>query len=247
MTSATQDLSGDTRSASHSSDGREAFAVYMRRRVVEENTPELQRLSVELFRVLGRGAPATREQLGIACGLPMERIDQLLFAFPPTNFRFNEQGQVIAFGGLSLVPTHHRFQTGDVELYTWCVFDALFLPEILGRPATLVTHCPGSGAELTVDLAPRKLSSVSPSGCVMSIVAPDSDACRINLRSAFCDHVNLFKDEQTFTAWSQARQDVTCVTLPEAQIFAVQRNAVRYPTVDLGCCTHSDWLCKPAQ
>ena len=46
-------------------------------------------------------------------------------------------------------------------------------------------------------------------------------------------HVNLFKDEQTFTAWSQARQDAACITLPEAQIFAVQRNAVRYPTVDL--------------
>ena len=45
--------------------------------------------------------------------------------------------------------------------------------------------------------------------------------------------VNLFKEEQTFTAWSQSQQDAACVTLPEAQIFAVQRNAVRYPTVDL--------------
>jgi len=233
MTSAANDLPSDTKPASHPGGGREAFAAYMRRRVLEENTPELQRLSVELFRVLGRGAPATREQLGIACGLPTERIDQLLLEFPPTNFRFDEHGQVIAFGGLSLVPTHHRFQTEDAGLYTWCVFDALFLPEILGKPAALVTHCPGSGAELTVDLAPRQLRSVPPSGCVMSIVAPDSDACCVNLRSAFCDHVNLFKDEQTFTAWSQSRQDAACVTLLEAQIFAVQRNAVRYPNVDL--------------
>ncbi|PCO29942.1 organomercurial lyase, partial [Escherichia coli] len=60
---------------------------------------------------------------------------------------------------------------------------------------------------------------------------PDVDLC-VNLRSAFCDHVNLFKDERTFTAWSQARQEAH-VTLPEAQIFARQRNPVRYPDVDL--------------
>ncbi len=183
---------------SHPNAGHAAFAVYMRRRVLTENTPELQRLSVELFRLLGRSVPVMREQLGIACGLSTERINQLLLEFPPTNFGFDEHGQIIAFGGLSLVPTHHRFRTEDAGLYTWCVFDALFLPEILGKPATLVTHCPESGAKLTVELAPGQLRSAPPSGCVMSIVAPDSDACCVNLRSAFCDHVNLFKDEAQF-------------------------------------------------
>lgn len=235
MKSASQGAPDNTKPASRALDpnaGRQAFDVYLRRRVLTENTPELQRLSVELFRLLGRGVPVTREQLGIGCDLPTERIDQLLLEFPPTNFGFDEHGQVIAFGGLSLVPTHHRFHTEDAGLYTWCVFDALFLPEILGKPATLVTHCPGSGTQLTVELAPGQLRSTPPSGCVMSIVAPDSDACCVNLRSAFCDHVNLFKDERTFTAWSQARQEAH-VTLPEAQIFARQRNPVRYPDVDL--------------
>ncbi len=67
----------------------------------------------------------------------------------------------------------------------------------------------------------------------MSIVGPDSEACCDDLRKAFCDHVNLFKDEQTFTAWSQARQDVGSVPLQEAQLFARQRNALRYPDVEL--------------
>ena len=236
MNSAAQETPDDTKPASNDSrlnDGREAFDVYLRRRVLTENTPELQRLSVELFRLLGRGVPVTREQLGIACGLPTGRIDELQLEFPPTNFGFDEDGQVIAFGGLNLVPTHHRFDTEDAGLYTWCVFDALFLPEILGKPATLVTRCPGSGVELTVELAPGKVRSAPPSGCVMSIVAPDSDACCVNLRRAFCDHVNLFKDERTFTTWSQVRQYAAYVTLPEAQIFARQRNAMRYPDVKL--------------
>jgi alkylmercury lyase len=117
----------------------------------------------------------------------------------------------------------------DAGLYTWCVFDAVFLPEILGKPATLVTHRPGSGVEITVELAPGRVRSASPSGCVMSIVTPDSDACCVNLRKAFCDHVNLFKDEQTFMAWSQGRQDVGNVTLQVAQLFARQRTRCGIP------------------
>src|SRR5258708_5742835 len=201
MKSASQGAPDNTKPASHASDpnaGRQAFDVYLRRRVLTENTPELRRRRVELLRLLGRGGPVRREQLGIGCDLPTERIDKLLLEFPPTNFGFDEHGQVIAFGRLSLVPTHHRFNTEDAGLYTWCVFDALFLPEILGNPATLVTHCPESNAKLTLELAPGQLRPAPPSGCVMSIVAPDSDACCVNLRSAFCDHVNLFKDEAQF-------------------------------------------------
>jgi hypothetical protein len=95
------------------------------------------------------------------------------------------------------------------------------------------TDCPGSGAELVVDLAPGEVRAARPSGCVMSIVTPDSKACCNNLRTAFCDHVNLFKDEQTFSAWSQDHPNVGCVTLQEAQVFARRRNALRYPDVEL--------------
>ena len=219
------------------SDGRDAFADYLRRRVLTENTPELQKLSVMLYRLLALGAPVARERLGIGCALPEPRIEQLLPEFPATNLEFDEHGQIIAFGGLSLVPTHHRFNLDEPGLctsglHTWCVFDALFLPEILGKPATLLTYCPGSGAKLAVELAPGRVRSASPSGCVMSIVTPDSSACCDNLRRAFCDHVSLFKDEQTFKAWSQGRLDVGSVTLQEAQLFARQRNALRYPDVE---------------
>jgi alkylmercury lyase len=235
MNEAIQEIPGNTVSASQAAlrDGRKAFADYLKRRVLTVNTPELQKLSVTLHKLLGRGAPVTREQLGIRCGLPTERIDELLLEFPPTNFGLDERGQIIAFGGLSLVPTYHRFHMEDVELYTWCVFDALFLPEILGKRATLVTHCPASGTELIVELAPGEVSSASPPGCVMSIVTPDSKACCDNLRKAFCDHVNLFKDEQTFVASPRGRQGVGYVTLQEAQLFARHRNALRYPDVAL--------------
>lgn len=214
-------------------DTQAAFTDYLMRRLLAVNTSEMQMLSVTLYRLLGRGAPVARDQLGAACGTSGERVTQRLLEFPPTTVAFDEGAAIIAFGGISLTPTHHRFVTKEVELYTWCVFDALFLPEILGKSATLITRCPSSGAELTVELAPGEVCAARPSDCVMSIVAPDDKACCDNLRTAFCDHVNLFKNEQTFRTWSQGRHDVGCVTLQEAQRFARRRNALRYPDVEL--------------
>jgi hypothetical protein len=101
--------------------------------------------------------------------------------------------------------------------------------EILGKSATLITHCPGSGAELVVDLAPGEVRATDPFNSVMSIVAPDSKSCCDNLRKAYCEHVNLFKDEQTFSAWAQDRPDVGCVTLRDAQLYARRRNTLRGP------------------
>ena len=214
-------------------DTHAAFTDYLMRRLLAVNTSEMQRLSVALYRLIGRGTPVVREQLGAACETSGERVTELLLEFPPTTVAFDENGAIIAFGGLCLTPTHHRFVTKEVALYTWCVFDALFLPEILGISATLITHCPSSGAELIVELAPGEVRAARPSGCVMSIVTPDNKACCDNLRTAFCDHVNLFKDEETFRTWSQGRHDVGCVTLQEAQFFAQRRNALRYPDLEL--------------
>jgi len=86
---------------------------------------------------------------------------------------------------------------------------------------------------LTVELAPGEVRGAKLAACVVSIVTPDTKACCDNLRKAFCDHVSLFRDEQSFKAWSKGRRDVGYVTLAEAQVFARQRNALRYPDLDL--------------
>src|SRR5437660_1154752 len=104
----------------------------------------MQKLGVALYRRLARGSAVTREQVAAACGVSPQQVARLLDQFPPTALEFDAHGAIVAFGGLSLVPTQHRFVAAAIELHTWCVFDALFLPELLGKPATLVTHCPAS-------------------------------------------------------------------------------------------------------
>src|SRR5438132_1286835 len=101
-----------------------AFTEYLKRRVLADNTAEMQRLSITLYGLLGRGAPVMREQLGAACGMSSGRVARLLMEFLPTTVVHDERGAVVAFGGISITPTRHRFVTKEAELYTWCVFDA---------------------------------------------------------------------------------------------------------------------------
>jgi alkylmercury lyase len=211
---------------------RERFVAYLRDGLLAGTTTETQRLSVVLYRLLGRGAAVPREALAAATGLPPERVDALADALPPSSLERGADGAIVAFGGLSLAPTRHSFVAGGIQLHTWCVFDALFLPEILGQPAVLRTRCPASGAEFVVALLPGALAEPSPPGSVMSIVAADRSACCASIRHGFCDHVSLFRDEAAFAAWSRGRSDVSCVTLEEAQRLARARNRRRYPDMD---------------
>lgn len=112
--------------------------------------------------------------------------------------------------------------------HTWCVFDALFLPEILGKPATCVTRCPTTETEIEIALGPTYIVSSQPSEPVMSIVAPDRAACCDTLKGAFCDHVNFFVDEYAFRDWAADRSDVASVSLQDAHDLARESNQHRH-------------------
>ena len=67
----------------------------------------------------------------------------------------------------------------------------------------------------------------------MSVVAPDAEACRDNLRGAFCSQVNLFDSAESFALWAKAHSGVAYVPLAEAFELARTRNSERYPDIDL--------------
>ncbi len=160
-------------------------------------------------------------------------VSSLLDALPPSVLDRDADGRITAFIGLSLAPTAHRFTVGAQKLHTWCVLDALFLPEILGEHASVATTCPASGQAITLELAPARIVAESPPGVVMSVVDPNAQSCRENLRGAFCSHVNLFAGAEIFADWARTRPGVDCIPLAEAFDLARRHNRERYPDIDL--------------
>ena len=96
--------------------------------LVGENSSGLQTLSVESYRALAAGEPVTDQALAARTGLSEPDVEHLLAAHPASSIDRDDDGAIVAFNGLCLSPTPHRFEVDGRRLYTWCVFDALFLP-----------------------------------------------------------------------------------------------------------------------
>ncbi len=193
------------------------------------NPRELQRLSIAAYRLLARGLPVGPSQFAETLSVEETEVEDWLSSFPASTVERDGNEQLTAFVGLSLSPTRHRFSIGGKQLYTWCVFDALFLPEIIGLDAQLRTKCPHSGQELTVRIGPSGILDADPEHCVMSWLNPDADQCREDLRGAFCNHVSLYASRADFDAAGIGEKGSTALSLDQASDLARQRNRLRYP------------------
>ncbi len=197
------------------------------------NTPDIQRLSLATYRLLALGQPVSVSVLEKKLNVREGEVSALLDTFPPSVLERDDEGSIVAFIGLSLSPTAHRFVLDGRTLYTWCVLDALFLPELLGERARVATTCPGSGTAIALEIVPDRIVASNPPGVVMSTVAPDAEACSDDLRGAFCSHINLFAGAESFAVWAKAHPGVAYVPLAEAFDLARARNRERYPVIDL--------------
>lgn len=207
---------------------RGQFQEYIRQGHFLAGSPELVPMTLALYRQLAEGRPVKRAQLAEDLNLSFEQIGRLLDDLPASTIDTDERGDIVAFGGLSLVPANHVFKIDELELHTWCVFDALFLPQLLGRAATLLTYCPATNVRIEIALTPEIITWSEPTDPVMSIVAPDRDSCCENLRGAFCNHVNFFVGVEAFRTWAAGSPEVGHVTLDQAHALGRQRNFYRY-------------------
>src|SRR6266508_6848529 len=103
-------------------------------------------LARDLLRMLARGSPVAPARLAASARREKADVRATLRRWP--NVRRDDRDRVVAFGGLSLCPTEHRFDVGGRRLYTWCAWDMLFLPRLLDRHARVESRCPVTGTEV---------------------------------------------------------------------------------------------------
>lgn len=195
------------------------------------NPPELQCMSVAVYRMLSEGTTPNFNEIGRALNMDREQVTGLFSNIPKSAYEFGDDEKLVGFIGLSVTPAPHTFIVGERTLYTWCAFDALFLPEIIGKTAFLKTTCPSTEKPIELLIDANGVQKADPRSCVLSIVSPDIKACCDDLRGAFCNQVNLFINESAFHSWPEKRADSFCVDLTKASQFARQRNEARFPDV----------------
>ena len=99
-----------------------------------------EQIAISLYHLLAAGSPVAIDRLAEAAGTGIDDTARTLSAWP--GVYFDDRGAVIGFWGLAVEPMPHRLNVDGRTLYTWCAWDGLFIPEILGVSANFCTQCP---------------------------------------------------------------------------------------------------------
>ena len=140
------------------------------------------------------------------------------------NVEFDEHGRVVAFSGLSLTPTAHRFTVGGRQLYTWCAWDTLFLPALLDQPAQVESICPVTGSRVRLTVAPSGFHDLHPEELWVSFPSPATTSTA-DITGTFCCHVHFLAGRPAADEWLSRHAGATALTLPDA--FELGRLATR--------------------
>jgi len=206
----------------------ESAARFLRRGGLFRNDdPRTQRVLLVLYRLIAMGEPVAVDRLADSAGTDADAVRDVLAAVDPSNIQYDD-GRVVGFRGLTQIATRHRLTVGDHALYTWCAFDALFVPELLDRPARVASACPMTGTEIRLTVTPGGVSAVAPAETVMSFVMPDDPHYRADIRATFCRHVNFLASKDAGVAWRAANPEAVILTLDEAHALGRIRNQVGF-------------------
>jgi len=183
-------------------------------------TGEEQRLGVEIYRQLAEGRPVAPSRLAQALRVATGDVTELL---KRPNVKWlthaDQQGQIIGFGGLAVQEMTHRFIVDGRTLYTWCAWDSLFIPGILGRKADVESPAPESGARIRLTVAPTGVQHIEPQSAVMSFLLPSAEtfqADALKAMASFCHFIFFFPNPESAATWTASRPDTSVMSISDA-------------------------------
>jgi alkylmercury lyase len=183
-----------------------------------------QRVQLALLRLLSEGDPVEPGQLAAHAALPDPAVRALLASWQGVHC--DEAGRVVAARGLSVVEAPHRLRVDGRELYTWCAWDTLFLPELIVRPAEVESTCPMTGATISLRVGPDGPSEVSPPKAALSFIRPRAKLAEDTIAS-FCRFVHFFASVEAAEAWSLRHPGTFVISIEQGFEVGRRSNAAR--------------------
>ena len=118
-------------------------------------------------------------------------------------------------------------------LWTWCAWDSLFIPEILGEVAHVESKDPESGTTIRLTVTPEGVRSREPETTLVSFIALDAnqfDSSADHVIGSFCHFVFFFESRQSGERWVANHEGTFLVSLDEAADLARRLNARNWGT-----------------
>ncbi len=184
-----------------------------------------RQVAMRLYRLLAEGKPVPIERLANTLDLSSETVSGVLSRYPAF---YDDQGAVIGFGGLTVVEMPpHFFRVEGQTLYTWCAWDSLFIPGILGKTAEVTSRDPITHTPISLTVAPDGVKHVRPESTVVSFLTPDRTFDRDVIEN-FCHFVHFFGSQEAGRAWTAQHAGTFLLSVDEAFALGRLTNARHY-------------------
>lgn len=185
-----------------------------------------QVLALILYRILVQGKPVTLKQLAQASGTTIGHVNKTLNAW--SGVFFDNESSIVALWGLTINRTQHRLQIANNSVYTWCAWDSLFLPELLGATVKITSRCAETDTEIKLTLSPSGVESMQPKDVVISFLTPDIEQIKQNVAAHFCHFVHFFRSCEAGEQWVAKHPDTFIISIETALAVGRKMNAARY-------------------
>lgn len=165
------------------------------------------RLLIKLLELVAEGSPvprSTADQIAIRLQMPLDRAASLV----DRKCEHDADGNIVGIFGLSQRNHPHQFTVNGRVLSTWCAWDALFLPVLLGKTAEVESSCPTTKASIRARITPDEVETIQPSEAVVSIALPKVTGEILDsteIRNTFCCHVHFFVSQESAVEWISAK------------------------------------------
>lgn len=190
-----------------------------------------RRAGLILLRELTRGSPVAVDDFARALGAQADTAERLVSASTLSPFILrDEDGLIGGFMGMSVTETPHRMTVGDQLLWTWCAYDTLFLPALIGRTVRVESHDPAGGQAIRLTVSPQRIETADPVAPLVSMVRPEawdltSATCAI---ASVCQHGFFHVSRETGEQWRSRRRQTILLSVEEAFEFGKRSNTHRF-------------------
>ncbi|HEY1642868.1 MAG TPA: alkylmercury lyase family protein [Streptosporangiaceae bacterium] len=141
----------------------------------------------------------------------------------------DQAGSVSVADPFSAVPSGHRVQLADgPSVWAMCAIDALGIPQMAGRDATITATDPHSGEPVRVEVTAGEWRWSPPSTSVLVALADTGDASAL----CACPHVNFHTSPDHARAYLAHHPELT------GELLLAQHPAIEYAHAAFGALLH---------
>ncbi len=195
-------------------------------RAFPEIDSEQQQLSLSLYRSLALGKPVAVKQLQKTTGLTTKFINQNLQSWPGVFFDDNKN--VIGFWGITTQEMPHRLTVNGLISYTWCAWDSLFIPALLGETVQVSSLCPVTNRKIELEISPNRAKVIGDKALYVSFLILDEAEMKEDIIAKFCHFVYFFDSKSVAEQWQSEHPGTFLLSLDDAFSIGKNFNAARY-------------------